>query len=185
MRNEKRCAALAKRISKCSNTVDGQDRPSMTEDCQEQRRQWTRLCSEVAVHEELAPEEAAVARGKAITEAYREAAAKAAAAEPQPVEYRGGPPVLWLATALAARGGDTAVGRAAGAVYDHPAVAALAMAGSVTGLIFYREGAKPGQAALSGAQKLMHARIYLQAAVVVSTVVAIGLAEAVGLSRRL
>jgi hypothetical protein len=180
MRNEKRCAALAKRISKCSNTVDGQDRPSMTEDCQEQRRQWTRLCSEVAVHEE-----ATVARGKAITEAYREAAAKAAAAEPQPVEYRGGPPVLWLATALAARGGDTAVVRAAGAMHDHPAVAALAMAGSVTGLIFYREGAKPGQAALSGAQKLMHARIYLQAAVVVSTVVAIGLAEAVGLSRRL
>lgn len=201
---ERRCAALAKRVAVCEASITGQAQASVTADCRKQRSDYQRLCSSVVVHGE---EPDAAERSRAITERYREAAAKQ---PPQPPQHRGGQLIVLLADWLA---GGTAPARAAALAGEHPAAAILTLA-ALSACLVLRDGSLA-----VGAQRLMQAhtiphlccpstslspaalnvaspaslnplpcarkvRVYVQGIVVGSTVCVMGVAEALELSRR-
>lgn len=175
MKVERKCLALAKRMAICENSVDGQSKPSSTPDCDAQRRRWQSLCTGVAQHEQVEPDMAA--RTQAISEKYR-VAARQAAEQPLP-EPRGGALMRWLASSLASHDADGATRRAASAIGRHPAVAIVALSSTLSALLLQREASKPSNAGLTGAQRIMGARVGVQAVVVMSTVAVMALAEVV------
>lgn len=168
-RAERKCTQLAKRIAICEASVDGQSKPSSTADCAEQRRAWMHLCTGVAVHDDTAD---TTRRTIAITDRYR-----AAAKEEKVPEARGGAIVRFLADQLECFDQNGAPMAAACTIAHHPIVAILGMAGSLSALGLLQN--KPSTAALAGAQRLMGARVHVQASVVSSVVVVMGLAEVV------
>ena len=120
-RAEKRCAALAKRVAICGASVDGQARPSGTAGCEEQRRRWQALCDGVRVRGDIGVGAGVDAhdRSKAITQAYREAAAREA---PQSRVPSGS--FIESAADLLGAGDTVGLGRIVG---DHPVKAILTL----------------------------------------------------------
>ena len=181
MKAERKCAALARRVAVCKNSITGEAGPSATADCEAQRQRWHSLCEGVALHESREPDTAR--RTQAVTSAYRAAAAARTDEEPQ-----SGAAVRWLAERLVRCDADALGVRVAYAVGEHPGASIVAIVGSLLGAAALgRARALPSSAGphLSGAQKLMQARVYLQGLVVATVVGISGLAEVVKCSRRL
>ena len=165
LRLERKCSALARRVASICETSDGGH-------CDEHRTRWNSLCSGVAVHD--VQEKRPDIRSQAITDQYRTAAKEA-----QPPEPRGGAIVRLLADQFSAFDQDGHAMSAARAIANRPAMAISTIAGSLSALLLQREAAKPTNSGVTGAQRLMAARVYVQACVVASVVVVIGLAEVV------
>lgn len=155
---ERKCATLAKRVAICDWSVDGQDKPSVTRDCVAQRERYRALCSGVVLHEgEAEPD----VDSKAITDAYREAAA--------------------------ARAGAVDGASASDDIFSHPIVAGVSAAailgGAVCGVLAVQAATGFGASASSSStttsktQRLMQARVYGQAGVIATVVGAVGLSK--------
>eukprot|EP00966_Prymnesium_polylepis_P200766 4651992-Prymnesium_polylepis.1 len=158
-RAEKRCAALAKRAAICSKAVDRKAAPSATADCEEQRKRWRSLCDSVRVNEEESVDERA--RSQAITQAYREAAARESE---QPEPTASGAVSSRLMTMLGGR--DSAM---AGVIYSHPFKLVVAISSTLCGAIGYRGATDSATAGLPLTQRLVHMRVYGQAVIVLTT----------------
>ena len=170
MRAERKCAALAKRVQICEASITNVQQQSATADCVEQRRRWNELCSGVNIHEVREPDPES--RTQAITQQYKEA-------PPPPPPPEAGPLLKALASRLSSS--DTLASRLCYLMGDHPAVAIMTLAGTLSACVLLRQQ-PPG--VVTGAQRLMAGRVYVQGAVVASTALVLGVAEVVAESRR-
>ena len=170
----KKCRSLGKRVALCDSiSIDGQAKPSITADCEDQRRKFRALCGNVIKHERAAP-----ADSSAITAAYRDAAR--AAKHAPTLDQLGGDGIAGrIADALISEDGKPSA--IPHILHGYPAAAIASIASPI---FLARAATEPATSALPGTQRLMQARVVGQAVVVASTALVIGLGQLVDLGLR-
>ena len=190
----KKCAALAKRVARCEMSINGENEPSKTADCEQQRSCWRQSCSNVASYGAL--EQATVVDSSALTRKYRGDSVSAEkqfeAAALTDLDSNGF--VAWLADSLVRPDGE-ARWVALGAIYWHPICAMCGIVGAACGVAWAREAnivARSGTNTVSAAaassaqtQRLLRMRVIGQATVVAAVASVMGLVQVIdyGLSR--